>query len=99
MERQPTYALVIGGSLVGSASALFLAANGVPTILVERHPGSSAHPRAIGYTARTLELLRSVGLSDSIPEIPKSFRLSRARIHSLAGEWFEQTEWMPEKSA
>ena len=51
MQQQSTYVLVVGGSLVGSSAALFLAARGVPTILVERHAGSSPHPRAPILTA------------------------------------------------
>ncbi len=89
--------LVIGGSLVGLSSALFLAWQGVPVILVEKHAGSSPHPRAIGYTQRTMELLRSVGLEDSIPVVPPDFRLARVKIESLAGAWFEQTPWTPGK--
>jgi 2-polyprenyl-6-methoxyphenol hydroxylase-like FAD-dependent oxidoreductase len=98
MQQQSTHVLVAGGSLVGSAAALFLASRGVPTILVERHAGSAPHPRAIGYTPRTLELLRSVGLASSVPEAPKNFRLLRARVESLAGTWFEQTGWTPNKA-
>lgn len=98
MQDTTTYVLVVGGSLVGSSAALFLASQGVPTILVERHAGSSPHPRAIGYTPRTLEVLRAHGLSDSIPEVPASFRLTRARVESLSGTWFEQSEWTPDKA-
>lgn len=88
--------LVVGGSLVGLSVALFLAWRGVPTVLVERHPGSSLHPRAIGYTPRTLELFRAVGLGARIPQGPANFRLRRARVESLAGEWFEESSWTPE---
>jgi putative polyketide hydroxylase len=97
MQHESTYVLIVGGSLVGSSAALFLAHHGVPAILVERHPGSSAHPRAIGYTPRTMELLASVGLGSRIPEAPRNFRLARARVESLAGEWFEQSHWTPSK--
>ena len=62
MEAQPTSVLVVGGSLVGLSAAVFLAWRGGPTVLVERHPGSSPHPRAIGYTLRTMALFRVVGL-------------------------------------
>jgi len=87
--------LIVGGSLVGLSSALFLASQGVPVVLVERHAGSSAHPRAIGYTARTMELLRAVGLGDQVPQAPAHFRLIRARVESLAGEWYEDSSWTP----
>ncbi len=53
---ETTEVLVVGGGLVGLSAAMFLADRGVPVVLAEKHPGSSAHPRAIGYTVRTLEL-------------------------------------------
>lgn len=87
--------LVVGGSLVGLSTAVFLAWHGVPTVLCERHAQSSPHPRAIGYTPRTLELLRSVGLGARIPQVPPDFKLRRTRVESLAGKWFEETLWTP----
>jgi putative polyketide hydroxylase len=90
---ETTSVVVLGGSLVGLSAAMFLASRGVSTILVERHLGSSQHPRALGYTPRTMELFRSVGLS--IPEAPADFRLRRARVESLAGKWFEESTWNP----
>ncbi|HEX4353802.1 MAG TPA: FAD-dependent oxidoreductase, partial [Polyangiales bacterium] len=95
--KQDAYVLVVGGSLVGSSAALFLAWQGVPTVLVERHPGSSPHPRAIGYTPRTMELLRAVGLGSRVPEAPANFRLLRARVESLAGTWFDESAWTPQR--
>lgn len=92
---QHTQVLVIGGSLVGLSAALFLAARGVEAITVERHAGSSPHPRAIGYTSRTMELFRAVGLGGMIPEAPANFRLRRVRVSSLAGEPVEETSWTP----
>lgn len=96
MEALPTSVLVVGGGLVGLSAAVFLAWRKVPTVLVERHPGSSPHPRAIGYTPRTLEIFRAVGLGARIPQVPPGFSLRRARIQSLAGPWFEETPWTPE---
>ena len=85
--------LVVGGSLVGLSAAVFLGWRGVPSVLVERHQGSHLHPRAIGYTARTLELYRTVGLGQLIPEVPPDFRLRRCRVERLAGEWFDASHW------
>src|SRR5690348_14213451 len=93
MTRDSTSVLVVGGSLVGLSTALFLAWQGVPTVLVERHAGSSPHPRAIGYTPRTMELLRAVGLAERIPEVPHDFRLRRVRVESLAGAWHTESAW------
>lgn len=58
--------LIVGGSLVGLSSAIFLAWHGVPTLNVERHRGTAVHPRAGHFQLRTLELFRSVGLEDII---------------------------------
>lgn len=91
--------LVIGGSLVGLSAAVFLAWRGVPVIVVERHLGSSPHPRAIGFTSRTLELFRSVGLGARIPQVPRGMRLRRHRVDSLAGTWREELHWSPEPAA
>ncbi|WP_314177985.1 FAD-dependent monooxygenase [Streptomyces winkii] len=65
MEER-TAVLVVGGSLVGLSTAVFLAQQGVPCAVVERHPGTSIHPRARGITARSMELFRQVGLEDAV---------------------------------
>lgn len=75
---------------------MFLGSQGVSTILVERHTGSSPHPRAIGYTPRTMELFHACGLGPQIPQVPAGFRLRRVQVESLAGKWFEETQWTPE---
>ena len=97
MQTYSTPVLIVGGSLVGLSAAMFLAAQGISCILVERHPGSSPHPRAIGYTPRTLELFRSLGLESEIPQVPANYRLRRIKVESLAGKWFEESLWTPEK--
>lgn len=68
--------LIVGGGLVGSSAAVFLTQKGVSVLLIEKHAGSSPHPRAIGFTQRTLELFRSVGLADSIPQVHGSKKMS-----------------------
>ncbi len=84
--------LIVGGSLVGMSAATFLAAHGVPVVVAERHRGSAPHPRAIGYTTRTMELFRSVGI-----ELPPSSHTGgpprRARVQSLAGTLYEEYPW------
>ena len=94
MTEETTPVLIVGGSLVGLSAAMFLAARGVAPVLVERHAGSAIHPRAVGYTARTLELFDAAGLT-GIPEVPPSYRLRRVRAESLAGTWHEETDWTP----
>lgn len=95
MRTETTSVLVVGGGLVGLSAAVFLAWRGVPVIAVERHPGSSAHPRAIGYTSRTMELYRAVGLAGSIPPGAVGVSVRRVRATSLVGEWFEEQPWTP----
>jgi 2-polyprenyl-6-methoxyphenol hydroxylase-like FAD-dependent oxidoreductase len=58
--------LIVGGSLVGISTAMFLAHHGVESLAVERHPGTAIHPRAGHFHLRTLELLRSAGLEDTV---------------------------------
>ncbi len=92
-----TSVLVVGGGLAGTSAALFLAWRGVAVTLVEKHPGSSPHPRAVGFTARTGELLRAVGLEEELPpsRMAKGFGIRRVRVASLVGERFEETFWSP----
>ena len=81
-----TSVLVIGGGLVGLSTGMFLALQQVPVIVLERRGGSSPHPRAIGYTARTMEAYNSTGLAARIPQAPPGFRLRRTKVESLAGK-------------
>ncbi|KAI8628403.1 2,4-dichlorophenol 6-monooxygenase [Xylariaceae sp. FL1651] len=91
-----TSVIIIGGSIVGLSSALFLAAQRVPFVLLERHQTSSPHPRAIGWTYRTMELFRSVGLDSAIPvpkEGPRGGKPRRVTTKTLNGEWSEEIHW------
>ncbi|MGC4769665.1 FAD-dependent monooxygenase [Micromonospora sp. DT44] len=88
MNESRVPVLVVGGSLVGLSSALFLAHHGVRCLLVERHPGTSVHPRAVGYYPRTVELLRGVGLEETVLKAASGFATHRTRagLVSLAGD-------------
>lgn len=89
--------LIVGGGVAGLSAALFLAWRGVSTVLVERHAGSSLHPRAVGFTTKTLELLRAVGLEASIPQLPLGQgRPRRVAVESLAGTWSDEVPWTPD---
>ena len=90
-----TQVLIVGGSLVGLSAALFLAWRGVDVIVVEKHRGSSPHPRAIGFTELTLEHYRAAGVDDRIPQMAADVRLRRVTVESLAGKWGEETPWTP----
>lgn len=66
IDRDDVQVLVIGGSLVGLTTAMFLARQGVDVLAVERHPGTAIHPRAGHLHLRTLELMRSVDLEEPL---------------------------------
>ncbi|MDQ0935927.1 FAD-dependent oxidoreductase [Streptomyces turgidiscabies] len=63
-----TPVLIVGGSLVGLSTSLFLGRLGVPHTLVERHSGTSVHPRGRGNNVRTMELFRVAGVERRIEE-------------------------------
>ncbi|MBR7779323.1 FAD-dependent monooxygenase [Undibacterium rugosum] len=90
-----TPVLIVGGSLVGLSASLFFAWRGVPHILVDKHAGSSPHPRAMGYTETTLEHYRMVGIANRIPQTPPEFRLRRVTVANLADEWQGEHAWTP----
>jgi 2-polyprenyl-6-methoxyphenol hydroxylase-like FAD-dependent oxidoreductase len=58
--------LVIGGSLVGLSTAMFLGIHGIRALAVERHAGTAIHPRAGHFQLRTVEVLRSAGLEERV---------------------------------
>jgi 2-polyprenyl-6-methoxyphenol hydroxylase-like FAD-dependent oxidoreductase len=51
---------------VGLSAALFLARQGIRPLLLERHAGTSIHPRATGLAPRTRELMREAGLDERV---------------------------------
>ncbi len=66
METQSVEVMSVGGVVVGLSASLFLAQHGVRPLLVERHPGTSIHPRARGVNGRTMELMRELGLEEAL---------------------------------
>ena len=88
MSSQDVPVLIVGGSLVGLSSAIFLAWHGISTLNVERHRGTAVHPRAGHFQLRTLELFRSVGLEETIrrkSEEQYDPNVGIAAVESLAG--------------
>ncbi|HZM80601.1 MAG TPA: FAD-dependent monooxygenase [Candidatus Limnocylindrales bacterium] len=66
MQHDDVPVLIVGGSLVGLSLSLFLAQQGVPHLVVERHPGTAIHPRAAFLMQRTVELFRGVGIEKEV---------------------------------
>lgn len=87
MTDETPAVLVVGGGLVGLTTALLLARQDVPVTLVERHEGTSVHPRARGFGPRAMEVFRSAGVATAIEEQAVRFadHLLRARVESLRG--------------
>jgi putative polyketide hydroxylase len=56
--------IVVGGGPCGLLTALLLGRQGLSTLLLEKHPHILNHPKAMGVTARTAEILRQLGLLD-----------------------------------
>ncbi|WP_199432668.1 FAD-dependent monooxygenase [Qaidamihabitans albus] len=63
-ERVPV--LVVGAGLAGSSAAMFLGLHGVPPLLVERHAGTSAQPKARGQSWHAMEALRIAGVHQRV---------------------------------
>ncbi|WP_405889910.1 FAD-dependent monooxygenase [Streptomyces sp. NBC_00133] len=59
-DRVPV--LIVGGSLVGLSTSVFLGRHGIRPLLVEKHSGTSTHPRGRGMNVRTMELFRGAGV-------------------------------------
>jgi 2-polyprenyl-6-methoxyphenol hydroxylase-like FAD-dependent oxidoreductase len=89
--------LIVGGSLVGLSTAVFLGARGVPSLVVERHRGTAIHPRAALVSQRTMETFRAVGLEEEVEEAAaREFVQNGAivSVGSLAGnelDWYFRT--------
>ena len=80
--------LVIGGSLVGLSTAMFLGIHGIRALAVERHASTAIHPRAGHFQLRTSEVLRSAGLEERVRQRSEEQYLPNGGINnveSLAG--------------
>jgi len=58
--------LIVGGSLVGMATALLLGHHGIRALDVEHHRGTAIHPRAAQISQRTMEIFRTVGVEQIV---------------------------------
>ncbi len=80
--------LIIGGSLVGLSTAMFLGIHGIRAVAVERHASTAIHPRAGHFQLRTSEVLRSAGLEERVRRRSEEQYLPNGGINnveSLAG--------------
>ena len=57
---------VVGGGPVGLTTSVLLSRLGVRHVLLERHPGTSIHPKAVGLNQRTIEVFRAMGIEEEV---------------------------------
>jgi len=84
--------LISGGGPVGLTASLLLSRLGVPSLLVERHPGTAILPKARGINARTMELFRQCGIDNAIRDagLPEGRFGLIVWTESLAGQEIER---------
>jgi 2-polyprenyl-6-methoxyphenol hydroxylase-like FAD-dependent oxidoreductase len=92
--------LIVGGSLVGLSAAAFLGQHGIRAYVVDKHPGTSIHPRAGYFHIGTMEAYRRIGLEPALLEL--SFQQFGPEgginlVESLAGK--ELARFVPEINA
>ncbi|WP_405395073.1 FAD-dependent monooxygenase [Microbispora hainanensis] len=78
--------IVVGAGLAGLAATAFLARQGVRVLAVDRHPGTSVHPKARLVNVRSMELYRTLGIE---PEVRAAGEANSGfeNAETLAGEW------------
>lgn len=93
MSATETPVLIVGGSLTGLSTALFLTHHGVRCTVVEREPHRSVQFRFGGIHARTMELYRSVGIEDAVRAVSTDGEQTGgvARVRDLADP---DPQWM-----
>ncbi|MHB8590257.1 MAG: FAD-dependent monooxygenase [Candidatus Dormibacteraceae bacterium] len=76
--------LIVGGGPVGLSMSLLLSRHGMRSLLIERHAGTSIHPRARGLNVRTMELFRVWGLEASVRAAGAALETARDVVWATA---------------
>ncbi|MCC3316910.1 FAD-dependent monooxygenase [Nocardia africana] len=84
--------LIVGGGLTGLTAALFLRHQGVPSVLVERRPTTSAQPKARRINIRTMELFRQIGIAAAVEDAARGLSAHQAMA---AGPTLARAERLP----
>ncbi len=66
MQQRHVPILVVGGSLTGLSTALFLARHGTPSLTIERHPTTTIQYKFRGISPRSMEIFRDAGVESAI---------------------------------
>ncbi|NDH61522.1 MAG: FAD-monooxygenase, partial [Alphaproteobacteria bacterium] len=79
--------LIAGGGPVGMTVARTLASFGVRSLLVERHPTTTRHPKMDITNGRSMELFRRLGLAERLRAmaVPQENNFDISWITSLTG--------------
>jgi 2-polyprenyl-6-methoxyphenol hydroxylase-like FAD-dependent oxidoreductase len=79
--------LIVGGGPVGLVASVCLSRLGVRSLLIERHPGTTIHPKARNLNLRTMEIVRPWGIDDELAEgaLPHSWTGCFVYATTLAG--------------
>ncbi|HEY3614881.1 MAG TPA: FAD-dependent monooxygenase [Gaiellales bacterium] len=85
--------VIVGGSLVGLSTAVFLGAQGVPSLVVERHPGTAIHPRAALVSQRSIELFRTLGMQAEIESAAAAEFVQNGAIMSVESLGGKELAW------
>jgi 2-polyprenyl-6-methoxyphenol hydroxylase-like FAD-dependent oxidoreductase len=93
MSHEDVPVLIVGGSLVGLSTAVFLGHHGVPSLVLERHRGTAIHPRAALVNQRTMETYRAVGLEDQIEEAAAREFVQNGAIVSVDSLGGKELDW------
>ena len=84
--------VIVGGGPVGLTASILLSQAGIGSMLVERHAGTAAHPRARAINGRTMEIYRQCGVEAAIRSagLPLSYTGMIIWARTLAGEEIER---------
>lgn len=80
--------IIVGGGPVGLSAGICLAQQGIASVLIEKHPTTTNHPKARGVNGRSMELLRLWGLEDSL----KKYQMPREAYRFTWLEDFQRNE-------
>jgi 2-polyprenyl-6-methoxyphenol hydroxylase-like FAD-dependent oxidoreductase len=93
MTHEKVPVLIVGGSLVGLSTAVFLGHHGVPSLVLERHRGTAIHPRAALVNQRTMENYRAVGLEEEIEDAADREFVQNGAIVSVDSLGGKELDW------
>jgi len=93
MAGEDVPVLIVGGSLVGLSTAVFLGRLGVPSLVLERHRGTAIHPRAALVNQRAIETYRVAGLQAEIEEAAAKEFVQNGAIVSVESLGGKELDW------